>query len=49
MPSKNMRHLFEFCCLLLLATVTAGMLSAILVPSKISYPDHEKPAVSQMK
>jgi hypothetical protein len=37
MPSKHMRHMFEICSLALLAIVTAGMLSAILVPCKVSY------------
>ena len=44
MPSKNMRHMFEFCSLLLLAAVTAGMLAAILVPCQVSVP--ERPASS---
>ena len=44
MPGKNLRHMFEICSLLLLAAVTAGMLSAILLPCRVSVP--ERPAAS---
>lgn len=36
MPSKNMRHMFCFCLIILMVTITTGILSGILAPCKIS-------------
>ena len=46
MPSKTMRHMFEFCSLLLIAAVTAGILSAILVPCQVSVPERPSSSAS---